>query len=439
MIEQVRQFIRQHRLLDTDGLYLVALSGGADSVALLLVLRELHFRVHAVHCNFHLRGRESDRDEAFCASLCDRLGVPLHRIHFDTRCYAELHRQSIELAARELRYGYFEQLRMDLGAQGICVAHHRDDSVETVLMNLVRGTGIHGLTGIKPRQGHVLRPLLGVPRSDIERFLADRQQPYMTDSTNQEDEATRNRVRHHLVPLLRQLNPKAVDNILLMAGRMAEVERVVDDRLQPLKGRSEYAVDELLEAAPGSYLLYELLRDRGFHAGQCRQIFRCLTDGHTGRIFSSPDYDLLVDRRKVVVEKRAPLFQPKTIPETGLYIIGEHERLSVTVAAVTPDFTVAKSPHVVTLDADKVRFPLTVRRAERGDTMIPYGMTGHKLLSDMMTDRKMTCFEKRRQRVVVDAAGVTVWLVGWRCDNRVAVETGRTRRILTLAWTSEEK
>ena len=441
MIDRIRTFIRQHQLLDDGALYLVALSGGADSVALLLVLHELHYRLHAVHCNFHLRGDESDRDESFCESLCARLDIPLHKIHFDTRYYAELHHQSIELAARELRYGYFEQLRMDLGAQGICVAHHQDDSVETVLMNLVRGTGVHGLTGIKPRQGNILRPLLGVSRADIEQFLAERGQPFVTDSTNLEDEATRNKVRHHWVPLLQQLNPKAVDNILLMAGRMAEVERVVDERLQPLKerseyalkGRSEYTVDELLKVVPGSYMLYELLRHQGFNAAQCRQIYRCLTDGSTGRLFSSPDYDLLVDRGKVVVERRAPLFAPKTIPEPGLYIIGENEKLRVSVAAVTPGFAVAKQSRMITVDADKVRFPLTIRRVGQGDTMVPYGMKGHKLLSDMMTDRKMTWFEKHRQRVVVDAAGVTVWLVGWRCDNRVAVETGVTQRILTIA------
>ncbi len=433
MKDRVKTFIRQHQLLDDEGLYLVALSGGADSVALLLVLHELHYRVHAVHCNFHLRGNESDRDEAFCASLCDRLGIPLHKIHFDTRCYAQLHHQSIELAARELRYGYFEQLRMDIGAQGVCVAHHRDDSVETILMNLVRGTGIHGLTGIKPRQGNILRPLLDVTRTDIEQFLKERGQTFVTDSTNLEDDATRNRVRHHLVPLLRQLNPKAVDNILLMAGRMAEVEGVVDGMLQPLKECSEYAIDELLKVAPGSYMLYEVLRNRGFNAVQCRQIYRCMREGCTGRMFSSPDYDLLVDRRKVIIERHAPFFEPKTLPEPGIYIIGENEKLRVAVSAVTPGFVVAKSPRMITVDADKVHFPLTIRRVGQGDTMVPYGMKGHKLLSDMMTDRKMTCFEKRRQRIVTDAAGITLWLVGWRCDNRVAVETGVTQRILTIA------
>jgi tRNA(Ile)-lysidine synthase len=162
MWSKVCEYIKKHKLLEANELYLVALSGGADSVALLLLLKEGGFNVHAAHCNFHLRGAESDRDEAFCVELCQQLGVELHRAHFDTREYAELHKVSIEMAARELRYKWFDQLRQDMGAAGICVAHHRDDSVETVLLNLVRGTGLRGLTGIQPRNGFILRPFLCV-------------------------------------------------------------------------------------------------------------------------------------------------------------------------------------------------------------------------------------------------------------------------------------
>ena len=165
MWSKVKRYIEKYKLLNTNELYLVALSGGADSVGLLLLLKNAGFNVHAAHCNFHLRGDESDRDEAFCVELCQRLGVELHRAHFDTREYAELHKVSIEMAARELRYKWFEQLRQDIGAVGICVAHHRDDSVETVLLNLVRGTGLRGLTVIQPRNGNILRPLLCVSRA----------------------------------------------------------------------------------------------------------------------------------------------------------------------------------------------------------------------------------------------------------------------------------
>ena len=166
MWSKVDSYIRKHNLLNSNDLYLVALSGGADSVALLLLLHEHGYKVHAAHCNFHLRGDESDRDEQFCVDLCNRLGIELHRVHFDTQTYAELHKVSIEMAARELRYKWFSQLCQDLGAAGVCVAHHRDDSVETVLLNLVRGTGLRGLTGIQPKhhtKGQtlcVIRPLL---------------------------------------------------------------------------------------------------------------------------------------------------------------------------------------------------------------------------------------------------------------------------------------
>ena len=228
MWSKVERYINKHKLLNPSELYIVALSGGADSVALLLLLKNAGFNVHAAHCNFRLRGAESDRDEVFCVELCHRLGVELHRVHFDTREYAELHKVSIEMSARELRYKWFEQLREDIGAAGICVAHHRDDSVETVILNMVRGTGVHGLVGIRPRNGYILRPLLCVSRDEIEGFLTSCGQKYITDSTNLEDEATRNKVRHHIIPELQQLNGKALENIQRMTERMAAVEELLD-------------------------------------------------------------------------------------------------------------------------------------------------------------------------------------------------------------------
>lgn len=203
-IQKVREYIQdQHLLTSTKELYLVALSGGADSVALLLSLRALGYQVEACHCNFHLRGEESNRDEQFCVKLCERLAIPLHRIHFDTRSYATLHKESIELAARNLRYRYFEQLRQDMNAEGICVAHHRDDSVETVLINLVRGTGINGLTGISSRNGNILRPLLCVNKEEILAYLEEKNESYITDSSNLVDDVVRNKIRLRILPLLK--------------------------------------------------------------------------------------------------------------------------------------------------------------------------------------------------------------------------------------------
>ena len=220
IIETVKSFIAANSLIpgEMEWKGLVALSGGADSVCLLMICKRLNLNVEAVHCNFRLRGEESDRDEKFCEGLCEREGVPFHRVHFDTRTYAELHGVSIEMAARELRYDYFEQLRRSIQADAILVAHHRDDSVETVLMNLVRGTGIHGLQGIKPKNGNILRPLLCVGRKDIEEWLHTLGQDYVTDSTNLEDDVVRNKIRLNVIPLLQEINPSVSDNISLTAS-----------------------------------------------------------------------------------------------------------------------------------------------------------------------------------------------------------------------------
>lgn len=417
MWSKVEAYVKKYNLLKANSLYLVALSGGADSVALLLLLKEHGFNVHAAHCNFHLRGAESDRDEAFCVTLCDSLGVELHRAHFDTREYADLHKVSIEMAARELRYRWFEQLREDVGADAICVAHHRDDSVETVILNMVRGTGVHGLVGIRPRNGYIVRPLLCVSRVEIEDFLAKRGQEYVTDSTNLEDEATRNKVRHHIVPELQQLNGKALENILRMTERMAAVETLLDDykakNVRVEAGRVTIRKHDVLN----DYLLYELIAGYGFNTAQAAQIFEGLSADGVGSIFSSADYDLLVDRECLLIEPHLESMKPFVIPETGTYILGEKHKIRVEKG----DFPVSKEPYVATLDASKVCFPLTVRRVEEGDWMVPFGMKGRKLLSDLMTDLKMSIFDKRKQLVIADNKGVVVWAIGIRVSQNVAV------------------
>ena len=426
MWSKVERYINKHNLLNTNELYIVALSGGADSVALLLLLKNAHFNVHAAHCNFHLRGEESDRDEAFCVELCKGLGVELHRVHFDTREYAELHKVSIEMAARELRYKWFEQLRQDIGAAGICVAHHRDDSAETVLLNLVRGTGLRGLTGIQPRNGNILRPLLCVSRAEIEAFLAEKGQKYVTDSTNWEADVQRNVVRLAVLPLLRRLNPAVVENIQRTAENLAEAQQVLNVIIAKINSSNILNLSDLEIYGSSEYLAFEWLKKYGFNGDQVRQIL----DAETGKIISSATgYDVLKDRGRLIVEPALQPFKPMRIPEEGTYVLDEDKRFSVRKKPVY----VSKEPHIVTLDAAKIQFPLTIRRVEEGDWMQPYGMKGRKLLSDLMTDLKMTVFEKRRQLVVVDNQGVVVWAVGLRVADFVAV-TEVTNEVFELTF-----
>ena len=430
MWSKVERYIEKHKLLNSNDLYIIALSGGADSVALLLLLKNAHFNVHAAHCNFRLRGDESDRDEDFCVELCQRLGVELHRAHFDTREYAELHKVSIEMAARELRYKWFEQLRQDIGAAGICVAHHRDDSVETVLLNLVRGTGLRGLTGIQPRNGNILRPLLCVSRAEIEAFLAEKGQKYVTDSTNLEADVQRNIVRLEVLPLLRKLNPAVAENIQRTAENLVEAQQVLNVAIAKINDSNILNLSDIEIYGSSEYLTFEWLKKYGFNGNQVRQIL----EAETGKIISSmTGYDVLKDRGRLIVEPALEPFKPMRIPEEGTYVMGGSDAEVVgkntenkTLRVRKMPVYVSKDPQIATLDATKVSFPLTVRRVEEGDWMQPYGMKGRKLLSDLMTDLKMTVFEKRRQLVVVDSQGVIVWAIGLRIADFVAVSDATT-------------
>ena len=426
MLSKVKDYIKKHKLLSLSDLYIVALSGGADSVALLLLLDEMGYKVHALHCNFHLRGEESDRDERFCEDLCLKKNIPFHRIHFDTKSYAETHKVSIEMAARELRYHYFEQLRQDIGAQGVCVAHHRDDSVETVLLNLVRGTGLRGLTGIQPRNGSILRPLLCVSKKEIETYLAEKGQPFVTDSTNLVADVQRNKIRLQVLPLLQELNPAVNENIQHTTEHLAEAQKVLDGISNSYKDIKQFDFNELNKFESSEYLLFEWLKNYGFNGSQVRQIM----EAETGRVITSVQgYDVLKDRDSYIVEQSLEPLNPLRIPEDGTYILHKEVKFTVKKEPVW----VSKDPAIATLDARKVCFPLTIRRVKEGDWMIPYGMEGRKLLSDLMTDRKMTLFEKRRQLVVTDANSCIIWLVGIRIDARYQVED-QTTEVFSISF-----
>lgn len=444
MIKTVSDYIAVHKLLASDGKYLVALSGGADSVALLLLLRLLDYTVEAVHCNFHLRGDESDRDEQFVTDLCVRLDIPLHKAHFDTREYAALHKQSIELAARNLRYKYFEQLRRDIGADGICIAHHRDDLVETVLMNMVRGTGIHGMVGIRPRNGNILRPLLCVSRADIEGFLAEQHQDYVTDSTNLEDDATRNMVRHHVVPFLQQINPAAAENIAKTAHLMTDIEAIYNADIERCRrecsmecsGEKGLALrivtDKLMTHPAPSTALYELLSPFGFSGVQAEGIISGISTQRFGKLFHSPTHTAVICSNCIEMGKIVNNdFPPLHIPFADTYVLhgGKRIRLEILPAASTD---ISRTPDIATLDADKVAFPLILRRIENGDRFRPFGMKGSKLVSDFLTDTKCSYFEKQRQLALLDANGTIIWLVGRRTNDACKVQVS-TQQILRIS------
>ena len=433
-IHRIEDFISRNHLLEKDGKYLVALSGGADSVTLLWVLHELRYQIEACHCNFQLRGAESDRDEQFCVQLCEQLGIPLHRIHFDTRLYAEVHKESIELAARNLRYRYFTQLKEDVEADGICVAHHQDDTVETVLINLIRGAGIQGLTGISAKNGDILRPLLCVDRKEILAYIEEKGQDYVTDSTNLVDDVVRNKIRLNIIPLLTEINPAASKNIAQAAHHLEEANKMLSSIAicgeKSEDGTIRVAVQEIESAASAEYALYSSLSPYGFRGKAITEILASLHS--TGKTWTSETHQLVIDRDCILIrEKQTEAFQGMKIPETGCYVLPRGEKIKLSIREREIDFSPSKEKFLVTLDADAVTFPLHLRLAQNGDTFHPFGMKGKKLVSDYLTDRKKNFFEKQSQLVLEDAKGQIIWVVGERTSELCKIKED-TKKILYI-------
>ena len=433
-IHRIEDFISRNHLLEKDGKYLVALSGGADSVTLLWVLHELGYQIEACHCNFQLRGAESDRDEQFCVQLCEQLAIPLHRIHFDTRLYAEVHKESIELAARNLRYRYFAQLKEDVEADGICVAHHQDDTVETVLINLIRGAGIQGLTGISAKNGDILRPLLCVDRKEILAYLEEKGQDYVTDSTNLVDDVVRNKIRLNIIPMLKEINPAASKNIAQAAHHLEEANKMLSSIAicgeKSEDGTIRVAVQEIESAASAEYALYSSLSPYGFRGKAITDILASLHS--TGKTWTSETHQLVIDRDCILIrEKKTEAFQGMKIPETGCYVLPRDEKIKLSIREREIDFSPSKEKFLITLDADAVTFPLHLRLAQNGDTFHPFGMKGKKLVSDYLTDRKKNLFEKQSQLVLEDAKGQIIWVVGERTSELCKIKED-TKKILYI-------
>ncbi len=383
-----------------QGSGIVALSGGADSVALLRLAHACGADVMALHCNFHLRGAESERDERFVRHLCDTLGVELRVQHFDTQAYAREKGQSIEMAARELRYIWFEEVRSIENREWIAVAHHREDQAETVLLNLIRGTGAKGLCGMRQRNGYIVRPLLDYSKEEILQYLQSIGQEYVTDSTNMQREAQRNRLRLDIIPLLKSINPQAIEHICQTAALMQS--------MQEPQTAGEYTLASL----------YEWLHPYGFSLQQQRDILRDI-HGPSGAVYESPTHQLLRNRGELVLEPKGEA----TLPVVELRIVETNAPL---------DFLRSQpldACHAY-LDADKLQLPLQHRFVQTGDAFCPFGMKGRRLLSDFLTDQKLNLFQKRRQSVMLSGEDI-VWVVGLRADNRYRVSE-QTRRILQL-------
>ncbi len=423
----VSKYCEKFELNPDSGKVIVALSGGPDSVALLHIMKRLGFNCLAAHCNFHLRMEESDADELFVRNLCETLKIELYCIDFDTIKYADDHKISIEMAARDLRYNWFEKLAKELDANTIVTGHHADDNVETMLLNLIRGTGIRGLSGIPPRNGMIFRPLLTITRDEILKYLNDNNLNYRTDSTNALNDFSRNKIRNEVLPLLQTINPSVKQTLSKSIARFSDIRLVYEqhtsEKIYLVVDKSDKClkidIEKILSYPSPELLLFEILYPLGFHPDVIEQVNSNLIS-ESGKLFYSKEYKLLKDRNYLILNANNE-------NEISIYTISQNETLIVTPFKIkiehfkrNYEFSIQKKSNYLYVDAQKLKFPLQLRRWQNGDVFFPFGMKGSKKVSDYLIDTKVNIIDKENIWVLISDNDI-IWVVGCRADNRFRI------------------
>jgi len=433
MLDRVRQYIQENELFTSTDQLLVAVSGGMDSVVLADVLHRLAVPFAIAHCHFGLRGEEADADEEFVRKLAKKYEVPYFAEFFQTKAFAEQEGISTQMAARALRYEWFERLRQTQQLDYVATAHHQRDAAETMLLNLTHGTGLAGLHGIRPKNGHVVRPLLGIGKEDLYDYLVEQRLIWREDASNDSTLYQRNRLRHDVLPVLRAINPNLDQTLHITAERVGGAEeilrRYVADTAQAARheeGEVTYLnIATLQGTAATALVLHELLRPFGFSYLVVKDIVAAFK-APAGRRFESPTHLLVKDREQLVITRRnLTKFGTHQIMagQEVLKIDGLHLRLELHEAV---GFEVPKGKAVAALDADKLQFPLTVRPWQEGDWFMPLGMKGKKKLSDFLIDQKVPLNLKDAVWVLVTADGKIAWVIGFRPDERYKVSEETT-------------
>ncbi len=443
LLERFRQFVEDQNLYHPGERVLLAVSGGIDSVTLSDLAQQAGWEVAIAHCNFQLRGPASDGDEDFVRDLAEEWDLPLFVEFFDTRLVAESRGISIQMAARELRYEWLEQLRRREGFDRIATAHHLDDSIETILLNFAKGTGLRGLHGIPEQRGAIIRPLLFATKHDILRYVVERGLSYREDASNKSENYERNKIRHRIVPVLHELNPAFEQTAAANLDRFRQSEYLFDYALDHIKqevwteeeGRITIDLEGLLHhyrAAPT--LLYEWLRPYHFHPAQVDQILQSTTR-QPGALFFSSTHQLLVDRETLMIEARI-----LDTEEKQYHIAEGIETVYLPDGKLTLQFeegqpvAFSPNPNQALLDANLLDFPLRLRHWHAGDYFYPLGMQGKRQkLQDFFTNNKIPRLDKNRIWILETSHGDICWIVGHRVDERFKI-TSQTDRYLRLIF-----
>lgn len=434
MVSKFEKFIEQEGLCSRHDTILVACSGGLDSMAMLHLFRQSGYQVLVAHVNFQLRGAESDRDEEFVRNYCVAHQLRFVSKRFETNNYAMDKGLSIQMAARELRYQWFNEQLLEYNLRLVATAHHLNDLAETILLNLARGKGVDGLSGIRPKNNNVIRPLLNWTRSELEQFVTAEGIIWREDASNATDDYHRNKVRHQVMPILKELNP-SLEETLFEVSKRASLELALLDRAYQewhktfvrQAGNMSTIAKAGVVSTENLPLLFRLLRPLGFHYDQCVDIQQAQA-GQSGKRFLSSSHELVVDRDVLILAPRAEAFEIRQVGITdyrveqqGQQLVLEHDYQG----NIEPDLNQAF------LDANTVVFPLTWRACREGDSFQPLGMEGTRKISDFLIDRKVPLPMKERA-TVLESGGKIIWVVGYRIDHQVRVrpETKSILRIL---------
>ena len=440
LIEAFQHYIDENNLATHDDRILLTVSGGVDSMVMLSLFVRCGYTVGVAHCNFQLRGAESDEDEVLVQKEAAKYGVPCYNRRFETAAEMERTGESMEMAARRLRYAWFDELSRQEGYTVVAIAHHADDSIETFFINLLRGTGLRGLTGISTQVGKVIRPLLFASRREILEYAAANHIPYREDSSNRSTKYLRNKIRLGLIPRIREINPKFTSLMCRNLARLTDAQLFINhgiERIRALAVTSDAGIDTIHldridPAFPHEFVIYELLNSAyGFKGDVIDSLCHALEQGATGRRFYARDHVATIDRGRILVSPIAP-------DDECLVSVPKGTQRSYCGNAVLYfeycDIDTIKNfgvpEQIAQLDADRLQFPLTLRRWKEGDWFIPFGMSGRKKVSDFLIDAKVSLPEKQRQFVLLSGDDI-VWLVGRRIDDRYRL-TSTTENVLRI-------